>query len=168
MTAVPNDFLRWLRGGALIWSAYFVLLMIADSLLVGPQNLPLVYWLYFGGSIVLLSVALFMAWQTFFRSREPLRIGYIGSLSGKYAAMGTSARNGALLAVEEINGAGGIDGRPLSLEIKDDAGNPDASLKAAQDLALEGIDLSAVAERGEDESRSLDSLAGGVFVIFLK
>ena len=30
--------------------------------------------------------------------------------------------------------------------------------------ALEGVDLSAVAERAEEESRSLDSLAGGVFV----
>ena len=58
-------------------------------------------------------------------NKEAIRIGYIGSLSGKFSAMGTAARNGAILAVEELNAKGGIDERLIELVIKDDAGLPE-------------------------------------------
>ncbi len=60
MTMLPSDYARWLRTGAAIWSGYFLLLMIADRLLVAPQTLPLLYWLYFGTSIVLLLLLVFL------------------------------------------------------------------------------------------------------------
>lgn len=60
MTALPNDYTRWLRTGAVIWSGYFLLLMIADRLLVAPDKLPVLYWLYFGVSIVLLLLLAFL------------------------------------------------------------------------------------------------------------
>jgi len=70
---------------------------------------------------------------------EPVRIGYIGSLSGNYAPLGSSARNGAILAVEEINTTGGIHGAPLQLVIRDDEGTPDKALEAVKEFGRDGI-----------------------------
>ncbi len=69
----------------------------------------------------------------------PLRIGYIGSLSGKYSALGTNARNGAILALEQFNSKGGIDGRRVELVIRDDQGDPDKALAAAVEMDKMGI-----------------------------
>ena len=44
---------------------------------------------------------------------EPIRIGHFGSLTGKEAAFGTATRKGIILAVEELNAAGGVLGRPV-------------------------------------------------------
>jgi signal transduction histidine kinase len=60
MTPLPDDYTRWLRASTLIWSGYFLLLMIADRLLLAPQTLPGLYWLYFGTSIVLLLLLAFL------------------------------------------------------------------------------------------------------------
>jgi signal transduction histidine kinase len=60
MTTLPDDYTRWLRAGALIWSGYFLLIMFADQFLVAPQPLPVLYWLYFGISIVLLLLLAFL------------------------------------------------------------------------------------------------------------
>lgn len=82
---------------------------------------------------------LFFLYQSL--NKKPYQIGYIGSISGKYAAMGTSARNGALLAMEEINKAGGIDGHPLELIVRDDQGLPEKSLDAAVELKQLGLKI---------------------------
>lgn len=46
---------------------------------------------------------------------DTVRIGALMPLTGDAASLGTEAMNGAVLAVEEINAAGGIDGRQLEL-----------------------------------------------------
>ncbi|MEZ4519616.1 MAG: sensor histidine kinase [Chloroflexota bacterium] len=51
--------MRWLRVGAVIWSGYFLLLMMADRFLVAPEKLPDLYWFYFGSSIALLLLLAF-------------------------------------------------------------------------------------------------------------
>jgi branched-chain amino acid transport system substrate-binding protein len=43
----------------------------------------------------------------------PIKIGHFGSLTGKEAAFGTASRKGIILAIEEINAAGGLLGRPV-------------------------------------------------------
>lgn len=68
----------------------------------------------------------------------PLVIGYISSLSGKYAALGSSARDGALLAVDEHNRRGG---RTLRLVVVDDGGEPVRAASAAETLAAQGVRL---------------------------
>jgi len=73
------------------------------------------------------------------RNPEPIRIGYIGSLSGNYAPLGSSARNGAMLAVEEINASGGIHGADFQLVIRDDEGIPDKALAAVKEFSGDGI-----------------------------
>ena len=73
------------------------------------------------------------------RALEPIRVGFIGTISGKYGALGSTARDGALLAVEEINASGGIKGRHLELVIMDDEGNPEKAAAHAESLADDGI-----------------------------
>ena len=51
---------------------------------------------------------------------EPVRIGFIGGLSGRVADLGIDGRNGAVLAVELRNKAGGIKGRKVELLVEDD------------------------------------------------
>lgn len=52
--------------------------------------------------------------------KEPIRIGFIGGLSGRVADLGVAGRNGATLAVEQQNQAGPIRGRTLALITVDD------------------------------------------------
>jgi branched-chain amino acid transport system substrate-binding protein len=54
-----------------------------------------------------------------FAAQDAIRVGEFASLTGKEAAFGQSAHKGTVLAIEEINAAGGVLGRPLQL-ISDD------------------------------------------------
>ncbi|HMO44878.1 MAG TPA: ABC transporter substrate-binding protein [Rubrivivax sp.] len=71
----------------------------------------------------------------------PLRIGLITPLSGPQEFIGTYVKNGAEIAVEQINKNGGILGRQVVLEIRDDKANPAAALAAARELLGMGINL---------------------------
>lgn len=53
----------------------------------------------------------------------PLQVGFIGGLSGRVADLGIGGRNGAQLAVDDVNARGGVDGRPLELLVRDDEQN---------------------------------------------
>ena len=57
-------------------------------------------------------------------SRGAWEIGLIFSQTGRLANVGTSQLEGAILAIDEINDAGGIDGLPLSPVIRDDRSDP--------------------------------------------
>jgi branched-chain amino acid transport system substrate-binding protein len=72
---------------------------------------------------------------------SPLRIGLVPPLSGPQEFIGTYVKNGAEVAVEQINKAGGILGRQVALEIRDDKANPAAALAATRELLGAGINL---------------------------
>jgi len=61
---------------------------------------------------------------------QPVKIGVIGPFTGPSSDFGQPMLHGIQLAVDEINAVGGYLGRPLSLVVKDDQGNPDQGLKA--------------------------------------
>lgn len=71
----------------------------------------------------------------------PLRIGLITPLSGPQEFIGSYVKNGAEIAIDQINKAGGILGRQVALEIRDDKANPAAALAAARELLGAGINL---------------------------
>jgi len=52
---------------------------------------------------------------------EPIKIGVVSTLTGPYAEWGTFQVNGLQLALEDIKKAGGIMGRPVELQIEDNA-----------------------------------------------
>lgn len=64
---------------------------------------------------------------------EPIRIGEINSYSG-IPAFTEPYRKGWQLAVEQINAAGGVLGRPLEVISRDDAGRPADAITAANEL----------------------------------
>lgn len=65
---------------------------------------------------------------------ENIKIGFNAPLTGFAASDGESAKNGAELAVEQINAAGGINGDMLELVVYDDQAAPDKAVPIAQKL----------------------------------
>ncbi|RNC67753.1 MAG: amino acid ABC transporter substrate-binding protein [Desulfuromonadales bacterium] len=65
---------------------------------------------------------------------EPLRIGYLGTLTGRQSDLGIAGRDGVIFAVEEINRQGGINGRQVTLVTMDDRGDPAAAKVAVREL----------------------------------
>jgi len=55
---------------------------------------------------------------------QPIVVGISTPLSGSAALQGQHDRWGAELAVEQVNAAGGVLGRPLQLDVQDNACNP--------------------------------------------
>ncbi|WP_432736005.1 ABC transporter substrate-binding protein [Maridesulfovibrio sp. FT414] len=74
-------------------------------------------------------------------SDSPIIIGYSATLKGKYSDLGVQGRNGALLAIEEINAAGGVDGRKLELLVRDDGNTPEGAIKADTELLAAGASV---------------------------
>ena len=74
---------------------------------------------------------------------DPIKIGVVSTLTGPYAEWGTFQVNGLKLALEEIQKAGGILGRPVELRIEDNAStNPGTVLaftKLFTDPEIKGI-----------------------------
>ena len=66
---------------------------------------------------------------------EEVKIGAIIPLTGPFASYGDPVRDGMLLALEEINKAGGIRGKVVKLVIEDDAGDPKSAVNAFNKLA---------------------------------
>jgi branched-chain amino acid transport system substrate-binding protein len=85
-----------------------------------------------------------VAFGAAFRSahaQEPIKIGLSGPFTGGSSSLGAGIRDGAKLAAEEINAAGGIDvggaRRPILLIERDDQAKNDVGVKIAQELIKE-------------------------------
>ena len=70
---------------------------------------------------------------------KPIKIGFSAELTGARGELGVMARDGALMAVSEINAAGGINGRPIELIVKDDQGDPEIARQVDEELIAEGV-----------------------------
>ena len=73
---------------------------------------------------------------------KDVMLGLIGPMTGDYANYGTSVRNGAQIAVDEINAAGGVNGWTFSLNTQDSQGDPDSAVSAYGKLMDDGMDVS--------------------------
>lgn len=71
----------------------------------------------------------------------PIKIGFVGGLSGKAADLGVAGRNGVQLALEQCNAAGGIGGRPLELVAKDDGQDPEISRRVISELIDQKVEV---------------------------
>lgn len=74
-------------------------------------------------------------------SAAELVIGGIGPVTGGAASYGTAVRNGAELAVAEINAAGGINGMQIKFLFEDDEHNPEKAVSAYNTLMDEGMQV---------------------------
>lgn len=82
-------------------------------------------------------------------SKSPIRIGEATALTSEYTVVGQYLSNGTKMAVDEINKAGGVNGRQLQLVQEDSANTNPAAVNAINKLidsdnvvAIMGPDLS--------------------------
>jgi len=66
-----------------------------------------------------------------------IRIGEYGSLTGAQATFGVSTQNGIQLAVDEVNAAGGVNGKTLKVIALDDEGKPEEAAVVVTKLITE-------------------------------
>lgn len=74
-------------------------------------------------------------------AQEPVRIGVITSITGRFAEFGEQHQAGIRIALEDVNAAGGIAGRPVEVVIEDDTSDVNAALAAAERLVNQGVPL---------------------------
>ena len=86
--------------------------------------------------------------------RSTITIGYFGDLSGPTFNFGQSAINGVLLAVDQINLAGGINGRRLDVVIEDDRGSPEEAARLAGKLIDQNKVIAIIAGGTSGNSRA--------------
>jgi branched-chain amino acid transport system substrate-binding protein len=67
-------------------------------------------------------------------AKDEITLGSIQDLSGPLAGFGKQARLGMMLAVDEINEQGGVNGRKLKLIVEDSGYDPKKAVLAAQKL----------------------------------
>lgn len=72
---------------------------------------------------------------------KTLKIGSSGPLTGDNAGYGVAVKNGAQLAVDEINAAGGINGIKLEFKMEDDEADPEKVLNAYNTLKDWGMQI---------------------------
>lgn len=71
--------------------------------------------------------------------KKTVNLGFSAELTGSRGELGVDLRDGAILAVEEINSAGGIDGRTINLIIKDDEGSKERALEVDSELLEQDV-----------------------------
>lgn len=65
---------------------------------------------------------------------DPIILGVIGSFSGGMSGSIGRAADGSTIWATSVNDAGGINGHPVEMRIKDDAGDPAKALQAVKEL----------------------------------
>ena len=76
-------------------------------------------------------------WRAAFGQAKPYKVGSLQPLSGAAAAGGKTALVGVQMAVDRINGSGGINGRPVELIVADDKSKPDVGRRKTEKLVVE-------------------------------
>ncbi len=74
------------------------------------------------------------------KPEKPIKIGFLGPLSGPFTPWGDGHLKGAKMAVEEINANGGVGGRKLELVIRDTKNNASEAATVFEELVFqEGV-----------------------------
>lgn len=97
---------------------------------------------------------------------KTVRLGLIGPMTGDYANYGTSTRDGAQIAVDEINEAGGVNGYTFVLDTQDSQGDPDSAVSAYGKLMDSGMNVSlGCVLSGEAQSVITAALEDGILIV---
>ena len=89
--------------------------------------------------LILIVLALFLFFLLESKDNTPVKFGFIGCLTGRLSDLGIAGRDGALLAAEKYNEAGGINGRRIELIIKDDQQDAETAVRGVKELIDEDV-----------------------------
>lgn len=84
-------------------------------------------------------LVLFMLIASVSFAANTIKIGFFAPLTGFAAADGTSAKRGAMLAVEKINKSGGINGKQVKLIIYNDMAESQEAVTIARELMSDNV-----------------------------
>lgn len=69
------------------------------------------------------------------KAGDPIKIGFVGALTGRSSGLGQEGRAAFLLAVEQFNRQGGIDGRMVEAQVVDHRSSAEGVRQAMQEMA---------------------------------
>ncbi len=94
-------------------------------------------------------------------SLGPLKIGFIGDLTGGLAEIGVEMRDGFLLAIDHVNEAGGVFGRPIEFVIGDTNTDPTIAVEEARRMIeIEGVHVIVGAHASANTLAIAESVTG--------
>jgi branched-chain amino acid transport system substrate-binding protein len=86
-------------------------------------------------TLFLLFLAVTSVWITLpVQAQETIKVGIILPLTGGQAAFGEIEKNSFVMALDEINAAGGVNGKQIEFVYEDDTGKPEVARAAAEKL----------------------------------
>jgi branched-chain amino acid transport system substrate-binding protein len=74
---------------------------------------------------------------------DTIPVAMVGPITGQYASFGQQMKNGAEMAVTDINAAGGVLGKKLDIDTGDDACDPKQAVAVANQMTGKGVALVA-------------------------
>ena len=93
----------------------------------------------FTGIVVLLSLGTTLSFAA-----SEIKVGILGPMTGPGSLMGQGQRDGAILAIEKFNAAGGYKGRKIGYIIMDDQAQPTLGVNAAKKLVYKDEVLAVI------------------------
>ncbi len=91
----------------------------------------------------------------------PLRIAFLGDLTGGLAEIGVEMRDGFLLAIDHINAAGGVFGQPVEFVIGDTNTDPTIAVEEARRMIeIEGAHVVVGAHSSTNSLAVAESITG--------
>jgi branched-chain amino acid transport system substrate-binding protein len=100
-------------------------------------------------------------------STDKILFGQVAALSGPAQALGQGMREGLVAAFEEVNRAGGIDGRKLALKSLDDGYEPEKTIEATKIIITEDKVFALVGSVGTPTSKAGQPLASAAKIPFI-
>jgi branched-chain amino acid transport system substrate-binding protein len=98
---------------------------------------------------------------------DTLLLGEVVSITGSQATFGVSTRNGVEMALEEINAAGGVNGKKVAVRVLDDQSKPEEAAQAVTRLVTQDKVLVILGDVASSNSLAMaeKSQAAGVPMI---
>jgi branched-chain amino acid transport system substrate-binding protein len=85
--------------------------------------------------VILVTVLSMLATTAWTQAKPPVTVALVAAMSGGSALSGEAIKRGLEIAIDEVNGRGGVlGGRKLQLVIRDEEGNPAKGVTAARDV----------------------------------
>jgi branched-chain amino acid transport system substrate-binding protein len=96
---------------------------------------------------------------------EPIKVGWIGALTGPQAAVGIDAAVAARMAIDDLNAKGGINGKHVELLVEDDEYNAVNTISAYHKLKGEGAQVIIMSTYGAIFALGEQAQQDGIIIV---